>query len=178
MKIKIIDNILAPEEYLSIKSVILGSSFPWYITDNILNEETIKCDIKYNYQLTHEFYKSMVPRSEYYGLLAPLLQKIDPFSILRIKSNLNPGLDSHIEYGYHVDYPINTYNNLKTAIYYFTTTNGKTLIKDEENIFEVDCIENRLVIFDSQMEHTGISCTDSKFRCLMNLNYIEKEKVL
>jgi hypothetical protein len=178
MKIKIIDDFLSAEEYLIMKNVILGNSFPWYMANYILTKDNIKCDIKYDYQLTHDFYRFMAPRSDHFITLTSLLQKIDPFSIISIKCNLNPGLDSHIEYGYHVDYTDNRCHGLKTAIYYFTTTNGKTLIKDMEDIVEVDCIENRLVIFDADMEHTGISCTDSKFRCLLNLNYIEKEKVL
>ena len=36
---------------------------------------------------------------------------------------------------------------------------------------KVKCVENRMVIFDSNLEHTGFSCTDQKRKVVVNFNY-------
>ena len=48
------------------------------------------------------------------------------------------------------------------------TNNGWT---EFENGDRVDSVENRLVIFDSQMKHAGNTSTDQKIRVLINFNY-------
>ena len=53
---------------------------------------------------------------------------------------------------------------------YFNTTNGKTYF---ENFNPVECIENRLVSFDSNIKHSSSSCTDSLRRVVLNINYYE-----
>jgi len=58
-----------------------------------------------------------------------------------------------------------------TAIFHLTTTNGKTVFK---NGIEINGIENRLIIFDSNLEHTGYTCTDKEERIVMNINYFKR----
>ena len=36
---------------------------------------------------------------------------------------------------------------------------------------KVKCIENRLVTFDSNLEHAGVTCTDKKRKVVINFNY-------
>jgi len=43
---------------------------------------------------------------------------------------------------------------------------GRTLSK-------VESVANRLVEFDSNLEHTGSSCTDENIRVVINLNYFK-----
>ena len=80
----------------------------------------------------------------------------------------------------HVDYP-----NMKTAAFYINTNNGYTKFRrewgdwavvngypedpDHERI--VESRSNRMVIFDSNLEHSGYTCTDEKVRVLVNFNY-------
>jgi hypothetical protein len=49
------------------------------------------------------------------------------------------------------------------------TNNGKTIFKNGK---QINSIENRIVIFDSNLQHTGTSHTDTKRRVLINFNYI------
>ena len=51
------------------------------------------------------------------------------------------------------------------------TCNGYTLFKDNT---KVESVANRFVSFDSQLEHTGTSCTDENIRVLINFNYFTK----
>ena len=60
------------------------------------------------------------------------------------------------------------WNNWHTAIYYVNDNNGYTEFEDGTII---DSVENRVVIFSSEMLHTGRNCTDENVRVIINLNY-------
>ena len=60
---------------------------------------------------------------------------------------------------------------MTTAIYYLNTNNGFTKF---ENGDKVNSVANRMVIFDSNLKHTGTSCTDAHARMLINFNYYTK----
>ena len=66
--------------------------------------------------------------------------------------------------GYHID----TLNK-KTAILYVNTNNGGTKFKNGKF---VKSLENRVVVFDSNMEHTGVTCTNQQRRIVVNFNYL------
>ena len=51
-----------------------------------------------------------------------------------------------------------------------------TLVDDSKGAFKedgtkVESIGNRLVTFDSHIKHSGTSCTDQKYRLVLNMNY-------
>ena len=48
------------------------------------------------------------------------------------------------------------------------------MIKVEEEIIEIDSVENRILIFDTNISHKMISATDAKRRIIININYIQK----
>ena len=51
----------------------------------------------------------------------------------------------------------------------------KYSVHDEENKFKngdkVESVANRVVIFDSKLQHQAVSCTDEKVRVVINFNY-------
>ena len=51
----------------------------------------------------------------------------------------------------------------------FLFASAYTLFEDGT---KVQSKENRVVIFDSQMRHAGIPCTDEKRRVVINFNFI------
>ena len=60
------------------------------------------------------------------------------------------------------------YKNIYTAILYINTNNGWTKFKGGGKI---KCVENRIVIFDSNIQHAGFTCTDKKRKVVVNFNY-------
>jgi hypothetical protein len=50
------------------------------------------------------------------------------------------------------------------------TCNGYTLFADET---KVESIENRFVMFDGHLEHTGVTCSDEPARFVINFNWYE-----
>jgi hypothetical protein len=163
MKYTIIDNFLNVEDFNLIKSKMMGNYFPWFYNDM----KTDYLESQYNFQFTHLFYDNFKPNSPFFDIVTPLIQKINPAAILRIKANLTPVTDTKIIYDYHLDY---SDVNCKTAVFYLNTNNGETLFQSGER---VSSIENRFISFDSNNPHTGTSCTNEKVRCVININYFE-----
>jgi hypothetical protein len=166
MNIEIFDNYLSEEEFNKIKSIFIDNEkFPWHYTPGIAYPNEVKKVDKF--QFFNLMYRNDVGvKSEYYADLMPLLNKINPKEILRVKANLGTRTTTHIEGGMHTD------SKMKhtTAIFYLNTNNGFTVF---ENGYKANSVENRLVVFDSTILHSGFSQTDTSIRVVLNLNYIE-----
>lgn len=167
--IQIIDNFLEPSYFNDLRSLMIDSGdFPWFYNDKVVNL-TEKDKSEYNFQFTHSFYKNNIPQSRYFDYLSTLIGKLDALSIIRIKANLLTKTPDIIEHGYHLDRPSS--NKFKIAVFYLNTNNGYTKFVDGT---KVDSIANRICIFDSNLEHTGSTCTDEKVRVVINFNYFGK----
>lgn len=160
MDYTVTDNFLPEADYLAIKNTLIGSDFPWYYNPFIA---TINENEKH-FQFTHTFYHNHAFRSNFASVLQPLLEKINPNALISIKANLGPVASEIVEQGYHTD---RTYK-CRTAVYYINTNNGYTIF---ENGTKVESVGNRFVEFDSLLPHSGTSHTDTKVRCVLNLNY-------
>lgn len=167
MSITVIDDCLNADAFENIKNTLMGANFPWYYNAFKVEKED-SLDSLHNYQFTHMFYKSFAPASQHISLLDPLLVALNPAAIVRIKSNLTPRTEEIVEYRLHIDEP--GFNGT-TAIYYVNNNNGYTRFSDGTI---VESKENRLVTFDSNIYHTGTTCTDQKVRCVINFNYYSK----
>ena len=99
--------------------------------------------------------------------LDPLYAQLDFDILIRVKVNMTSRTLEHNYTLFHTD----TRQNNTTAIYYVNTNNGFTRFKDGT---KVESKANRVVIFDAQTEHSGVTCTDEKVRVVVNLNYFPK----
>ncbi len=158
---KIIDDFLSKEEFEVIQNIMMGHELDWYFSS--ITTEKRHSD---EFQFCHVFYRDGEPLKKY-SLIFPLLDKIGPFCVISAKANLLTKTTEIIEYGFHVDIDK---ENITTAVFYINTCNGYTLFRDGT---KVQSKANRLVIFDSQLEHTGSSCTDAPTRVVINLNYFK-----
>jgi len=163
MAYEIIDNFLPEEEHQIIVESLMGASFPWYLTPQIVSDVQ---DNARNFQFVHNFHKDYGWSSDLAYIIGPLIDKIKPEAIIRVKANLNPYTETPYKGGWHVDYPF----PCKTSVYYVNTNNGYTELVSGEII---ESVANRLVIFDSDTLHTGVTCTDAKARCVININYFD-----
>ncbi len=108
-------------------------------------------------------------QSQYRNLVAPVLNRLDVLTPLRIKANLTFKMDDNYESGWHHDYEAaGKIQDHNTAIYYVTTSNGPTLFEDSK----VECVENRLVLFKNKDKHCGTYATDAKERVVINFNFL------
>jgi hypothetical protein len=162
--IKIIDNFLEEEDFKKIKNKMLSASFPWYYTEGIIGEDH-SLDM---FQFVHIFWdhERGGKNSDHLIELKPIIDKINPRELYRIKSNMTVRGEKIIENGYHTDYDKSS--KFITAVYYINTNDGYTVFEDGT---KVNSLENRFVMFDSDISHSGSNCTNANIRCLINFNY-------
>ena len=162
MDIEIIDNFLDKQSFQIIKNTMVTADFPWFYSD----KKTAAYTFDDNFQFVHNFYLNNSVNSNYMPIINPIVDKLNPLSLVKIKANLTIKTKEIIDYGYHTDYT--TDSKLYTAVYYVNNNNGHTKF---ENGPTVESKENRMVIFDSQLRHSGTSCTDERLRLLINFNF-------
>lgn len=163
MTYEIIDDFIDKADLANLEAVLLGVDFPWYLNQAVVDtpEEHLS-----DYQFVHGFYNRHTWNSQFAPLVQPIIEKINPTAIIRIKANLNPWTGEHVYGGWHNDYKF----SCKTAVFYVNDNNGWTEFETGER---VKSKANRLVVFDSDMVHSGVSATDVKARCLLNINYLK-----
>jgi len=169
---EVTDNFLPEDVFLQIQDCMTSSYFPWYFNNHTV--EGIAPDAL-DYQLIHNFYilgeYGRGVGSSFFEKIEPIIKKLNCFCLLRVKANLRTlykGSQDNQGIYYHRDYEE---VGCSTAIFYITTNNGYTIFKETGE--KVDCVANRLVKFDTKLEHAGISANDSKQRIVINFNYIK-----
>jgi len=157
--VKIIDNFLKWEENFLIKNLMESDNFPWFFVKG----KVVETNKLYDYQFFHTFYRDYKINSNYYDNILPLIEKLKPLSLIRIKANLNPISNKINIYEKHTDQNF----KCKAAIYYVNNNNGYTMINDKK----IESKENRIVFFDSDQKHYGTNSTDCNNRMVINFNY-------
>jgi hypothetical protein len=163
MSIKIIENCISKNDFQNIRDMFYSDSFAWFLQ---LGVNTIGDGYT---QFCHTFYNNFNQNSQNFTILKPLIDLLNPLSIIRAKANLLTKTDKIIKHGLHADQAY----KCNTAIFYLNTNNGFTEFEDGTKILSE---ENKLVIFDNFLKHTGTTCTDKNERIVINFNYVEKIK--
>jgi hypothetical protein len=161
---KIIKNFLEEEHFNNLKSLLYSDNFPWYLAEGVIKPKDGQI------QFIHNFYKNFTITSSFFNFIDPILTKLNVVSLIRIKANFLYKTDKIIEHGYHTDININNKINSKTAVLYINTNNGYTKFKNNKTVISE---ENKIVIFDTNILHTGSTCTDKDTRVVVNFNYYD-----
>jgi len=157
--IRIEDNYLPIKSLKFILDTMSGENFPWYYQS--FKERSSDKDIL----LTHLFYNHYpLLSNEWVTMLNPIIEKINPAALIRIKANSYPCTHTVREHKMHIDRPF----KCMTSIFYLNTNNGVTKFINGE---VVKSVANRLVTFPTQLEHASSSCSDERVRYNINFNY-------
>ena len=172
--INIKENFLPKNKFEEIRDKLFSENFYWSLAHDVVSDDVkfaATCEEIYNWQFIHNFYESPATLSQAINTMNPIMKIIDPILLIRIKANLTPRADKIVEHGFHrdVEPPI---NGATTSILYLNTNNGHTTFEDGTKI---PSVANTFVSFPSDIKHTGSTCTDEKFRGLINFNYIKNE---
>ena len=155
------DNYLSVEDHLVLKTIMESNTFPWFYTKG--KSKRVDKPELFDHQFNHIFYIDDNINSNFFKHLNPILDKLKPDSLVRIKANLNPPSENIIEYDYHQDQKF----KCKAAIYYLNDNDGYTVINKEKVLSK----KNRMVFFDSDVKHFGTNSTNCNNRMLINFNY-------
>ena len=170
---KVYDNFLKDKDFKLIQHLFMGNKLPWYYNDGIAKGMNYEDEGPDGYQFVHSFFSIAKPftctNTKFHTFLDPIWTKLNPRYILRVKANLRPRTEEHVVSNWHTDTSI---VQAKTCIFYLNSNDGYTLFKDGT---KVESVKNRLVLFDSQTQHAGTSCTDKRKRVVLNINYVPVE---
>lgn len=165
---KVIENFLPSFSFDRIKNTIMDNQyFPFYYHHYVArdsNEE--KKDIK-QLCFVHSLYSNKKIQSHFFDSIAyPLIDalKIKDGNLIRIKVNLNVNQQEQIKSHWHTDCT----EPHTTALLYLNTNNGYTEFEDNK---KVESVANRMIIFDGQTKHRGVTQTNTKSRYAININY-------
>lgn len=166
---QVLDDFLDRETFLAMRGALLAPSFPWEDSLVLSPSESAHLAPAENRQRVHGFFldkQGVRIRSPHLGIVQPLLERLQPARLLKVKLNLTARRDRPIAWGLHVD---TRHPGATTAVFYLNTNNGGTLFEDGTR---VDSVGNRLVLFEASRRHTGVSCTDAAFRLVLNVNLL------
>jgi len=164
MKHKIIDNFLNKEDYdLIYKTIMSFDNFAWYCTHDHVASMLEPGDGMAFYHMLLNNGKETSPFSK--TILGTLFKKIKIKYFLRAKVNMYCNTNTIHEHGMHTDLRIKH----KGLIFYLNTNDGYTKLKDGTKI---NSIENRVLLFDSSKKHCSTTCTNTKSRININVNYL------
>jgi len=161
---EIIKNFLLREEYNNLKNMFFSDYFPWFF-----HERSCADNKNSQFQFIHGFYGEGGINSSFFKNLEPIISKLNPITIYRIKANLNTRTDSVIETGAHND--IND-SRFTSAVFFLNKCDGYCKI-DNKKYFSED---NKLVKFKSNIMHSGSTTSDTDRRIVLNIVFIEKGK--
>ena len=150
---KVVDNFLDQQTFDNIQSVMLSPDFPWHY-----NEKSITPPAPSVSQFIN------IVRS-YYNLINPLVVKLKPKSLQRVKANLNVKTNTIIETGEHTDIADDRFTS---AVFFINDNNGYLRSGDKK----IQSKANSLVVLKSNTLHTGTTCTDASRRVVINFVYI------
>jgi len=163
---KEIKNFLEEKDFLELENLMCKSWFPWYKNNSVVKKGDGHT------QFTHTFYLNSLVKSDFFSTLNPLINKLKPEFLIKIKANLLLKNDKIIEHGMHVDMHNSKFcKYATTSILYLNTNNGHTVIKTGNK--KIKSERNKLVTFKASEEHTGTTCTDEEYRIILNLNYLK-----
>ena len=170
--ISIQDNFLKEKEFNALRDVVTTDAFPWFYFPVTVAGPQIKDEEQTPGLLTHSVYHNNIPTSDFFQQFFYTFEQLD-VSVL-IRANLNLQIRNLEPYfaTFHSDmdgYSKSFQQICTTSILYINTCNGYTEIEDGT---KVDSVANRLVSFPSNMEHRGVSQTDTRTRILVNFNYL------
>ena len=157
---KVIDNFIDMGDLAVLKAVLESDDFPWYFQKVSVKGSSDKLDCHFG----HNFYLNDNVTSDFIKLLNPIAKKLKVNSLIRVKANLTLKSNKQLNTTPHIDQTF----DCKVALYYLNTTNGPTTIGDKK----VNSIENRIVLFNSNVKHFFSTCTDHSNRITINFNYV------
>lgn len=157
----IVKNALNHAEFTNLKQIFYGYDIHWSYNDGIVNT-----DNKSDFQFVHLIFDhTKAAYGPIWDSMLPIIEKLTPSNIVRIKANLRTKTHEIETSDFHCDVWM---PGALTAIYYVDTNNGYTEFKDGDKITS---IENQLVVFPSNLPHQGTSCTDQNRRIVINFNF-------
>ncbi len=182
--VKIIDDFLPKRYFEDLQSYFLSENCEWFFNDNLTDDNSYNSLGSFGFNMRLHWNGYFV--SNYVGTLVRALvfiaqEEVEKHlereqRIVRARADMTLYNPTKHRHELHTDFP----HEHTTAIFYMNSSDGNTLLFDRKGdklIQEVEPIENRLIIFDGLMQHTGHSPAKHKSRILINMNFMNPNLV-
>jgi len=159
MKYQTHKNFLAIDFFEKIKNLVMDEDFPWRRRDHMtLNDKMY---------FTYCFYNHMTLKSRFYEpYIIPILKKLEANAPIQVRANLSIS-ELYKTSGWHRDYDF----KCKTAILYLNDCDGGTELKINDKITFIKADANKMLVFDTNIEHRGLTSKKEPVRYIINFNY-------
>lgn len=162
---KVIDNALSEKDFVPLEEFMMGGMCQWNYNDLITTFEDKEFPIAmFNHVFFCHNHEHQFCASNYYYLVKPVLNILNPLSIFRIKANMYLNQNKFVNHAWHRDHT----DIHKGSIFSINDNNGYTVLEDGTKI---ESKRNRLLLFDSSKKHHSTNCTDAWRRVNINFNY-------
>ena len=167
----VIDDVLPPQIYLQLENIITGQQIEWFLKiGTASNQQTNSGD----WRFITNVYKQGQPPDKKYPYFSPIFDFLSPEALLGSKLNCDICTQTPQQRPWHTDQKYHTESTF-TSIMYFNDCNGKTIFKDDVT---VESKRNRMLIFNSEYDHAGITQTDEPRRYVLNTNFFADPKTI
>ena len=158
------DNFLKPNEFGNIKGY-LEEAFPWRMSPRINGFDERNDDMYFATSIYHAYddgWQEIVDRKPFLSITSKLYIE----GLFRIKANLYfPSRTGEVTH--HAPHADSQFKH-QGALFFVNTCNAPTTMADGT---EIECVENRLLLFDPVSMHSSSSPTDASYRITINFNY-------
>ena len=162
--VKIIENFLEDNFFEDLRKLIIESEFSWFKRDHMVSDN----DKTLGY-FSHSFFNEYGVNCKYYDqFIVPILKKLNAHAVIQVRANLSP---SCFYQGNKSEFHTDSKHPSKTAILYLNTCDGGTELKVDNEIQLVKAEKNKILIFDTNIEHRGTPSKNVDFRYIINFNY-------
>jgi len=165
LEYEVIDNFLEKEDFYKFQNEIFDKHIPWYYRESQIWESTDDInDIGYfSLGFFNDFFNDF---NGFNYFLFKIYKKLKCNALIQSRANLLLRQEKNKKFYFHTDYSF----KCKTAIYYMNNNNGGTILDENKNI-KIENIENRMLVFDSQIKHCASIQSNTKRRIIININY-------
>jgi hypothetical protein len=181
---KVIDDLL-PKPYLrDLQDHFLSDYCNWSFNGSLTGDESEEVLGSFGFAIKLHWngyftggYESTLTKALVFSAQEKVEEIINqPMEIVRARGDMTVFNPLNHRHELHTDFQ---YEHM-TAIFYLNTSDGNTILLDREGksiLHEVEPVENRLLIFDGLMQHTGHSPSKNKCRVLINMNFMTPKLV-
>ena len=160
MKYQTHKKFLTTDFFEKIKNIIMHLDFPWRRREHMVHDS----DSMY---FTYAFYNNMDSKSELYRPhIIPILQKLGAIAPIEVRANMNIS-ELFKKSGWHRDHD----SKCKTAILYLNDCDGGTELKINNKITFIKADANKMLVFDTDVLHRGVTSKKEPIRYIINFNY-------
>ena len=168
-----------PQDYFDHldKQILHTNNFRWLFQEKVATNESNDDPSDEQFYFICSFFNNLHVEDNFFYQLQPIFDALEVKSIIRARAIMYMNQGKLIEHAPHIDY----HYNHKAALIYMNTCNGYTgMVNDDwkkgdgfsfDQGNRVESVANRLCLHDGSVPHYSTTCTDTRKRLVLAINY-------